>query len=46
MFVFVEELETSEGTADDREAKALEEEMVFGHRAALGELIYALLHAG
>ncbi len=37
----LKELETSSGPADEREARALEEEMGFGYRAALGELLYA-----
>ncbi len=35
------ELETTEGTSDETDDKALEEEIGFGYGAALGELIYA-----
>ncbi len=41
MLIFIEGFGNSRGPTDDRTTKALEEETGFGHRAALGELIYA-----
>ncbi len=39
----LKKLERTQGPSEDRDAKALEEEMGFGYREAFGELIYAYM---